>query len=84
MWIWQGGIDARVAGVMDLARGNVTSPPVFRPPPLHKWRGGIDARVAGVCGFGEGELTLALRALWIWRGGIDARVAGVMDLARGG
>ena len=48
--------------------GGLTSPSVFRPPPLHKWRGGIDARVAGV---------------YDMRWGMDARVAGVVDLARG-
>ena len=31
----EGGIDARRGG-------RLTSPPAYRPPPLHKWRGGID------------------------------------------
>ena len=55
-------------GHSPISFGGLTSPPVFRPPPLHKWRGEIDARVAGV---------------YDMRGGIDARVAGVVDLARG-
>ena len=74
----------------------LTSPPVCRPPPLHKWRGGIDARHGGRYGFGEGELTPATSGV-IGRGGVsqgrcgrygfgeggrDARAAGV--IGRGG
>ncbi len=55
-------------GHSPISFGGLTSPPVFRPPPLHKWRGGIDARVAGVVDLARG---------------MDARVAGVVDLARG-
>ena len=55
-------------GHSPISFGGLTSPPVFRPPPLHKWRGEIDARVAGV---------------YDMRWGMDARVAGVVDLARG-
>ena len=48
-------------GHSPISFGGLTSPPVFRPPPLHKWRGGIDARVAGVVDLARG---------------MDARVAG--------